>query len=58
MSSKPCKHCPHKQDEHTAKGGCMHRKDSGRICGCCWTAGPEHGANPFSAITTTTTKGK
>ena len=48
-----CKHCLHQQDEHTARGGCMHRKNSHRICGCDWAAGPELGKNPFAAITTT-----
>lgn len=47
---KKCLHCPHDRDEHTARGGCMNRKTSGAICGCTWTAGPEHGSNPFAGI--------
>lgn len=43
-------HCTHYLDEHTAKGGCMHRKESGRICGCTYTSGPDQGASPFGSV--------
>jgi len=46
--------CAHGVDEHTARGGCMHRKPSGAICPCTFTTGRSQGANPF----TTTTKEK
>lgn len=50
--STACRYCPHKTDEHTARGGCMHLHTTGAACGCTWTSGRSHGANPF------TTKGK
>ncbi len=60
MSARPkCPgYCSHYADEHTAAGGCMHRRTDrpGVACGCTWTSGisaetgTAQGANPFAAV--------
>lgn len=50
----PLKKCPagcnHFENEHTARGGCMHRRERGIICGCGWTSGRGQGASPFGSV--------
>lgn len=45
-----CKHCPHLVSEHTARAGCMNRRERGIICGCGWTSGAGQGASPFGSV--------
>lgn len=47
--------CTHYLNEHSVRGGCMHRKPTGAICGCTYTSGAAQGANPFSTIQDVTT---
>lgn len=47
MSTR-CSSCPHDETEHTARGGCMNRRESGAICPCTKTTGRTQGSNPFA----------
>jgi len=45
-----CNHCVHDTADHTARGGCMKLHATGTACGCTFTSGREHGANPFGNV--------
>ena len=45
-----CPHCPHRTDEHTSLGGCMHRHPTGAACGCTRAGDPATDTNPFAHL--------